>query len=208
MGLFNNLGSKLKGVWNSAKNNAIGSWNSITNNARRFGDIARNTANTISTKIQDGKNWVYDRSKFLKNISEATGLDGKINNVSDIFKNGGNLISSLSRGDLGGAKRDALNTLQNGGSLIGASSTAIDTGRRMINKAEEMGKRVQSGFNAGKYVLSSIDEGFNSSDGFTQKRQDNIASQSQNMLDRLKGLSTTTNRRPRLAVMKSQPVLK
>jgi phage-related protein len=208
MGFFNGLGSKLKGVWNNAKNKVIGGWNTITNNASRLGDSVRHIGNTIGTKIQDGKNWVYDRSKFLKNLSEASGLDGKINNVSDIFKNGGNLISSLSRGDLGGAKRDALNTLQNGGSLIGASSTAIDTGRRMINKAEEMGRRVQSGFNTGKEVLSEIDQGFNSSDGFTQKRQDNIASQSQNMLDRLKGLSTTTNRRPRLAVMKSQPLLK
>jgi hypothetical protein len=195
---WNTLGSKLKGVWNNAKNKVIGGWNSITNKVGEIGDGAKRIGNTIGTKIQDGKKWVYDRSKFIKNLSEATGLDGKINNASSLFNSGGNLISSLAHGDLSGAKRDALESLNNGGSLVGLSEEAMNKGRQMIDKAEIMGKRVQAGFNTGKDLLSSIDQGINSSDGFSKSRQNDIASQSQNMMNQLKGLST--NRQPRLAV--------
>lgn len=191
MGWFNKIGSSIKSLWNRTKDVVVPTWNNISNGVRNIGGKIGGWGNTISNGINSVRDFAYTKipvlSPFIKKFSESTGIDGKLNNVSDLIRGGGNLISSISRGDFKGAGKNAIDALNSGGSLFGVPEQALNTGREMINTAERAGTRAKEIFNQGSQILQSADEGINN--GFTPASENSLVAQGRSFLDRIRNVS-------------------
>jgi hypothetical protein len=200
MGFFNSLGGSIKSLWNKTKNAVVPAWNSISNGVKTAGSKIGGWGNRFANGINSVKDFAYTKipvlSPFIKKFSESTGIDGKINNVSNLIRGGGNLISSISRGDFKGGGKSAIEALNSGGSMLGLPEQALSAGREMINTAERAGTQAKRIFNQGSQILQSADEGINN--GFTPESENSLVEQGKSLLNRIRNVPAVVRERPML----------